>query len=141
MESASAEASRLRNSSFVQSDPRAFSDVGRADLASGRFDDSARSLRRFLEWNPYSPEEWKLLASAEQGAGHANDTREAIHNIELARKNTARRLHQMALRAEIVGSKPAALAYIRQAVAVDPADDSARKDLARLSLPETPDSP
>ena len=131
-ESALAEARIVRTSPITQNDPKAFSEVGRAELAAGRYEEAARDLRRFLDWNPYSPEEWKLLAAAERGLGRESDVADALANAGLARQNTVLRLHQFALRAEILGTKPAALAYLRKALEIDPAYEPARRDLERL---------
>jgi tetratricopeptide (TPR) repeat protein len=125
----------LLASPIVQNDPKAFMEAGRAELAAGRFEAAERDLRRFVDWNPFSEQGWKLLASALNGAGRPDDAAAALANADLARKNAVRRFHQFALRAEILGARPAAVDYLRKALELDPGYEAARRDLERLNAP------
>jgi spermidine synthase len=135
VDAADAASFAVRNSPLALADPKVWIETGQAALAARRFDEAAGDFQRFLEWNPYSSEEWKLLASAEQGAGRSPAARDALANADLARQNTARSLHELALRAERFGTKAAAISYLRKAIEVDPAYEAARSELKRLEAP------
>ncbi|MGH9443540.1 MAG: fused MFS/spermidine synthase [Thermoanaerobaculia bacterium] len=131
-ESAYAESRGVRLASPTKTNPQILVETARAELAAGHFEEAARDLRGFLEWNPYSPDQWKMLATAERGRGNAGAAADALVNAEAARQNVVRRLYQFALRAEVLGAKPAAIAYLKEALEVDPSYAPARMDLTRL---------
>ena len=130
-----AESQNVRRSSTTQTNPQILFETGKAALAAGHFDEAARDLRGFLAWNPYSPDQWKLLAAAERGHGDAAAAGDADANAEAARQNVVRRLQQFGLRAEILGAREAAKSYFQRALDLDPAYEPAKSELAKLGAP------
>jgi spermidine synthase len=132
MRAAYDEATELLGSPLVETEPRLFAEAALFSGGFGRFDEAIERMVRYLELEPYSPDEWELLAHWYGQLGRTGPQREATRNVTLAQRNGERQLHWLARWHERYGTVEEAIGALEILLEWAPDNTAARADLERL---------
>lgn len=125
-------ATELIESPLRETEPRLWAETAFFSGGFGHFDEAIRRMQRFLELEPYSPQEWALLAHWYKLTEQADEARQAARNSELALANLVRESHWLARWHERFGTLGEAQLALEDALQMDPDNAAVQADLARL---------
>lgn len=100
--------------------------------ASGQYEFAEEVMRRFLEYVPYSPQEWAILAEIYKRMDRPEDAQAALANAQISEENRTAELHREAMTALLFGGRTAAQKMLERVIERDPNNQRAREDLARI---------
>ncbi len=123
----------LLASPYAQLDPDVNLLTARTAVATQNMDDGIREILRYLERNPYSPDEWKVLAAMYEHTGRPAEAAVAHSNTELARRDRVLFMHRLARRAARRGAVDDAISDLKATLDFDPTYVPARDDLRQLT--------
>ena len=133
MKEAWGEATNLIEGPQAECDPRLWAEASVLSGGFGRFEEAIDRMNRYLELEPYSPREWKLLARWYELAGMSGKQAEASANADLARENQVRELHRAARWHARFGEAENAVLALQEVLKMDPDNQAAREELRTLS--------
>jgi len=123
----------LLTSPLIQFDPELQQLEGRLDLATGRPEDGAGALQRYLrDENSNWVEGWLLLGQAHEQLGRMPEATVAWRNAERTSRNQAILLHRQARAAAWHGDDDASASLLGMVLTLDPDNAAARAELDAL---------
>ena len=125
-------AKELLDSPLAETEPRLWAETAFFAGGFGRFDEAIPQMRRYLELEPYSPQEWRMLARWYELTERPGEAARAEQNADLALANLVRRDHWLARWHERFGTKREALLALDEALEMDPDNASVKADIERL---------
>jgi tetratricopeptide (TPR) repeat protein len=132
---AARECDALAASPLAEMELGLYADAAFFAARAGDLPRAIRHLERFLELEPYSPDEWDTLAAWLESEGQAERAADARANVDLARANQVRRLHWIARWHERFGIEDDAILALEAALEIEPEDAALLADLERLEKP------
>jgi spermidine synthase len=113
-------------------EPRLWAEAAYLAGGFGRFEEAIDWLTHFLELMPYSPNEWRLLATFYELSGLPEKGQDALAKAELAHANLVREYHWLGRWHEQYGSSGEGVLALETALELDPENRAIQDDLARL---------
>ena len=137
-EEARAQLAPLLGTPIVVFDPELLQLEGQLDVATGRNEEGARALRRYLhDRNANWVAGWTLLAEAESALGRPAAAATAAANAERVSRNQAILLHRQARAAAWRGDAAGSAELLDMVLTLDPGNAAARAE--RDALPAAPE--
>ncbi|MBP7621644.1 MAG: hypothetical protein KA745_11800, partial [Gemmatimonadales bacterium] len=129
---AAKQAETLLASPRGQFEKRIWADAAVALAAVGQLEQGIAQMERFLAAQPFSPNEWNVLAEMYRQSGRAQDAERARANAGISERNQLLLAHRSARWEARFGSRDRAAALLKSILERDPAYVAAREDLESL---------
>jgi spermidine synthase len=114
-------------------EPQLWAEAAIIESQLGEVEPAAAKLAHFLEWSPYSPQEWARYAELLTALGREGEAEVATTNTERAFRAQVALVHRAARWHERFGDRDDAVDSLRFVLRLDPDNVEARADLARVT--------
>jgi tetratricopeptide (TPR) repeat protein len=132
MKEAYDECTALLGSPLVETEPRLWAEGAFFSAGFGRMEEAVQRMTRYLELEPYSPQEWEMLAGWYEQLDRPADRALALENSELARRNVVRDYLWLARWHEQYGTPEEAAMALEALLELEPDDPAVLRELERL---------
>ena len=132
MEDADLECQALLDSPLVETEHRLWAQGAALAAELGHLEVAIERMQRYLELEPYSPEEWDMLAQLLEASDRPAEAAGARENVGLAEANIVLQLHWLARWHERFGSAEDALRLLEATLRLAPSNAAVQLDLDRL---------